>query len=439
VKQAIGRHLRDFIAGGILALIGLAVAIYILGEQEAPFPSWVPAIGQERFELQAEFSSAQAVTPGQGQSVNLAGVDIGEIAKVELVDGRAQVTMDIAPEYRELIHPDASLLMRPRTGLQDMTVQLDPGTDVEVIEPGATIPLASTKPNVNVDQILASLDADTRTYLRMLLSGGAEGLEGNERDLAATFKRFEPTARDLARINGELAKRRENLARVVHNFGQVAEEVGNSDAELSRFIASSNEVFDAFAQQEDALRGTLQEAPAALRETQGALEASDRLSAELTPTLRELIPQAQALTPALRETSDFFDGTLVPVREQIRPFTRQVREPFEHLGRAADPLAESSEGLRGAFSELNYLLDTLAYNPPGQAEEGYLFWASWLNHNLNAGFRIQDAHGPLRRAMVLMSCASAGFAEGVTASRPLLLTLQQLTRIPITPEIPGCL
>ncbi len=72
---------------------------YILSQQQQPYPSWVPFLGDERFELKAELSSAQAVTPGQGQTVNIAGVKVGDISEVELEDGKAVVTMLIEEEY----------------------------------------------------------------------------------------------------------------------------------------------------------------------------------------------------------------------------------------------------------------------------------------------------------------------------------------------------
>ena len=43
-------------------------------------------------------------------------------------DGHAVVQMNIEPKYAPLIHPDASLLLRPKTGLKDMIVEMDPGT-----------------------------------------------------------------------------------------------------------------------------------------------------------------------------------------------------------------------------------------------------------------------------------------------------------------------
>ncbi len=432
MKLAIKRYSRDFIAIAILAALAVITAVVILNNQRAPFPSWLPVIGQDTFELRAEFISAQAVIPGQGQTVNLAGVKVGDVSEVELEDGMAIVTMQVDREYQELIHPDASMLLRPRTGLQDMTIQLDGGTAAESVEDGATIPLASTKPNVNVDRILAGLDADTRSYLKLLLNGASEAIgdEQQSRELAATFKRFAPTARDLAKINGAVGKRRENLARVIHSLGLLAEEVGRNDRQLAEFVDSSNAVISEFASEATALRGALQEAPAALSETRSALDASLRLNDELEPALRELIPAAEELKPALEATQILFGETLAPIRDQIRPFTKQVRDPVESLAAAAKPLDEAATQLDTAFSNLNLLFNQLAYNPPGEADEGYLFWLAWLNHSIGGLFTIQDAHGPVRRGMVMLSCATAQFAEAVTALRPLLKTIQQVTRVP---------
>ena len=51
----------------------------------------MPVLGTDFFELNAEFSTAKSVTPGQGQTVTIAGVDVGEIASVEL-DGRPRAS-----------------------------------------------------------------------------------------------------------------------------------------------------------------------------------------------------------------------------------------------------------------------------------------------------------------------------------------------------------
>jgi phospholipid/cholesterol/gamma-HCH transport system substrate-binding protein len=209
VTRAIRENLRDFVAVLALAALAVAVAIVILIQQGVAFPSWVPGVGTDSFELRAEFESAQAVTPGQGQTVNINGVEVGEVTGVEVEDGRAVVTMQVRNEYASLIHADATLLPRPRTGLQDMTMELDTGTQsAEPIDEGATVPLSQTESQVQPDEILATLDADTRAYLKLLLNGAGEGLGGRGTELSAGLRRLEPFARDVARINSALAERR---------------------------------------------------------------------------------------------------------------------------------------------------------------------------------------------------------------------------------------
>jgi phospholipid/cholesterol/gamma-HCH transport system substrate-binding protein len=438
VKHAIQRYSRDFVAIVILALIGLATLFVILSQQASALPSWFPILGQDTVELRAEFETAQAVTPGQGQSVNMAGVKIGDVGGVELEDGLAVVTLDVDPKYAGLIHEDASALLRPRTGLQDMTVEVDPGTEnTDSVEEGATISSASTKPNVNVDQILASLDGDTQAYLKLLLAGGAEALDpaqGRDREFSMVLRRLEPTVRDIAKINGALAERRDNLRRVITNFGEIAKRLAANDVPLADFVSSQNEVFGAFADQEANLRATLRGFPGALKETRLALEAGDGLSEQLKPALEELIPAAQALKPALEDLQPFFRETEPSVKNQIRPFTQEVKPVVKELKKASAPLADSSKGLKGTFTELSGLLDGLAYNPPGP-DEGYLFYLSWLNHNGNSAVLLQDAEGPMARSIIMYSCNLSILADNSVLDRPGLRTARLMTRLPDTPDI----
>ena len=441
MKKALRTYTRDFIAILVLAAIGLATLFVILSQQSTALPSWFPFLGEDRFELKTEFQTAQAVTPGQGQTVNLSGVEIGDVTRVDLEDGVAVVTMQVDPEFAQLIHPDASALLRPRTGLQDMTIELDAGTDEGEIPEGYTIPLANSAPNVNPDQILASLDGDTRAYLRLLLAGGAEafGTKRKSQDFAQVLRRLDPTIRDIAAINGEIAKRRANLRRVITNFKLIAEEVAKSDTNLTGFVKSQNAVFGAFAESEANLRATLQELPGALRATRGALGAGSTLSAQLKPALTDLTPQARALGPALRALRPFFRETEPTVRTQLRPFTQKVDTVITDLRRAADPLKQSSNELKGGFTELNQLVNALAYNPSG-SQESYLFYLSWLNHNINAGMLTQDGLGPVLRGLFTYTCTTSFLADNVSLRLPSIGTARDLLRLPTTAEIcPGLL
>jgi phospholipid/cholesterol/gamma-HCH transport system substrate-binding protein len=162
MMTAIRKSLRDFIAVVALIVIAAGVSYYILQEQRLR----IPILEEKPFELKAEFETAQAVVPGQGQTLRVAGVRVGDVSEVELVDGSAVVTFDVDREFLP-IYKDATILMRPRTGLKDMFFALDPGTETAgEYEEGAVVPMTNTAPDVNLDEVLAALDTDSREYLR---------------------------------------------------------------------------------------------------------------------------------------------------------------------------------------------------------------------------------------------------------------------------------
>src|SRR5215216_4310186 len=277
MRRALREHSRDALA--ILGLVAAALfaTTVILINQRTSLPSWVPLIGTDRFELRAEFSSAQAITPGQGQSVDISGIKVGDVTGVRLEDGHAVVTMDVDNEYAPLIHDDASLLLRPKSGLNDMVVEVDPGTEsTPEVDEGSTVPLASTQPQVNPDEVLAALDADTQQFLKLLLANGAEALDpdqGRDVKLSNALRRLDPFARDIARISGALAVRRQNVANSIHNFQLLSTELGNRDQDLVDFVDSSNDVLASFPKEEASIRGAVRELPGTLREAKGALRA----------------------------------------------------------------------------------------------------------------------------------------------------------------------
>jgi phospholipid/cholesterol/gamma-HCH transport system substrate-binding protein len=433
-RQARGRR-KDTIAIIVLAIAGVAMMLGIFTQQKASLPAWLPLVGEEFDQITAEFSTAQAVTPGQGQSVDVAGVEIGKVTSVELEDGHAVVGMDIEPKYMELIHPNASFLLRPKTGLNDMIVEVDPGSGRRSIEDGAHFTLAQTEPNTNLDAFFATLDADTRQYIQLLVAGGAQGIGGRGKQLSNALRRFQPFVHYVAKLNKAVAQRHVALADVIHNFGQLTTELGRHDTEIKRFVTSSDAALGDFANQQASIQEALREFPSALRAANAGLASSKRFSDVAYPALTKLIPQAQALTPAFKATEAMFDQTTAPIRDQIRPFTRQIRPVLTHTNEAAGPFSKSVRSFGNALGGFNAFFNELAYKPKG-SKQSALFYLPWLNHNFNASFNLQDAGGPVLRGLVLISCTGADLGYGFAGLRPFLKTLLQTINLPQSEEIP---
>lgn len=436
MRRQIRKYLRDFLAIIFMILVAAGVAGYILSNQRFYLPAWVPVVGTDFYEVKAELQTAQAVVPGQGQSVNIAGVKVGDIGSVELQDGRAVVEMNIRRKYAP-IYKDASILLRPKTGLKDMFLELDPGNrGAGELEEGRRVPVANTIPDLNPDEILASLDRDTRDYLRVLLNAGAEAFEDDApAELRQTFKRFEPLSRDTRKATQLLAERRRNIRRTITNFQELATELGSKDRDLAALIDSANANFEAIAAQDGNLREALRLFPGALEETRTTLADVGSLAGDLGPALRKLRPGARALAPSLRASRPFLRTTTPVIRDQLRPFARDVRPTVRDTRRAAKDLAVVTPRLTNTFKVLNSLLNALAYNPRG-SEEGYLFWASWLNHAGAGLFAQQDAHGPFRRGLVVVSCpALAVLEDTIRPAEPQLDILTRLLNVPTHAQI----
>jgi phospholipid/cholesterol/gamma-HCH transport system substrate-binding protein len=410
MKHAIKKHVGDFMA--VLALFAVAAGVsgYILHNQRLRFP----LIEEKPFQLKGEFATGQAVTPGQGQTVRVSGVRIGDIAAVDLKDGRAIITFDIDRKYDGLVKKGWTALLRPKTGLKDMFVELTPGVNGGSTEPapeGWTLPVANTLPDVNPDEFLAALDDDTRDYLKLLLNGARGGLEGRADDLNAVLKRFEPTYRDIAAVSAEVAKRRVELRRLINSLARLNTELGRKDDDLAELVSTSAKVFRSFAAEEKNVAATVRELPGALEATTDALGKVERFAQVLQPSADRIRPAVRALDRANKATLPFAREAEPQLRKDIRPFVRELRPLVRELEPAAADLVAAEPDFKRTVVVLNRLFNLLAFNKdgredPGKAgrDEGYLFYLAWVAHQSVSLFGGQDAHGVFRPLITGGNC-----------------------------------
>jgi phospholipid/cholesterol/gamma-HCH transport system substrate-binding protein len=442
MRRALGAHRRDFLAIVGLVVLAGAIAAYILLHQPAF------NFNQSYYSVRAPFSNASAVTSGQGQAVTIAGVQVGQVGGVELVNGQAVVTMNIFRRYAP-IYRDATVLLRPRTPLKDMYLALDPGTkQAGAIPDGGALSAAATAPTVDLDQILSSLDADTRSYLLLLLGGGAQAFRDPASgqatvpgpgaapsqaavvSLSATFKRFAPLDRDTRKFATLLAARNANLRTAIHNLQRVATAVGGVDGQLASLIAASNTNFSAISSEDANLTAGLTLLPGTLNQTDKTLGKVQTFAAQLGPALGRLVPFAHALGPALEASRPLFHDTTPVIENQLRPFSTAVQPVAQALRPAATQLARAAPPLTRSIAVLNTLFNTLAYQPEG-SEQGYLFWGSWLAHTASTLASVQDANGASVRGIFMATCSQLNLLETtILAGSPSIGPLLDLLNAP---------
>jgi len=323
-----------------------------------------------------------------------------------------------------------------------MYLALNPGTkNTGAIPDGGTIAAGATNPDVDFSQILGSLDADTRSYLLLLLSGGARAFHdhgatgelpspGAVVALRGTFKRFAPLNRDTRTFASMLATRQRNLRSAIHGLQTVATSLGGVDSQLTSLVDSSNTNFSAISSQASSLQSALSLLPGTLQQSIATYTKLGAFATESESALSRLIPFAHALKPALVATQPLLRDTTPVIRDQLRPFAVAVQPVAKSLEGAATKLARATPPLNSSVAVLNTLFNTLAYQPRG-SEQGYLFWGAWLAHIANNLTAIQDAQGPQVRGIFMATCPTLNLLETtVKLANPAIAPLLELLNAP---------
>lgn len=428
MRTAIRKNLADFLAVLGVIVLGLGIGAYVLSNQRLRFP----LVEEPFYTVKAELPDAQAVTPGQGQTVVVAGVRVGDIGAVELEDGKAVVELQLEPRYKGLLREDATALLRAKTGTKDMFLEVDPG-EGKPLQEDERIRVSNTLPDIDPDEFLAALDSDTRNYLKLLISGAGKGLEGRGTDLRETLKRLGPVHKDLARVTRAVAERRHSLRRLVNRYGLLMAELGKSDDDITRLVRASNATLGAFADEDQNISSLVSKLPGTLNQTATTLGKVDTLADQMGPTFESLRAPFSKLDEANAAVLPFAREAAPILQKQVRPFARAA-QPFQRdFGAASANLAKANPDLTDSFRGLNRLFDIGAYNPGGSEgisegcekagactreerarNEGGLYWLAWIGQNTNSLFSTADALGPIRRAYLLnLNCGvfSAGAKE----------------------------
>ncbi len=344
MKRAIREHAKEFVAILALVVFGMGTTLYILANQQAPYPSWIPILGEDAFELKADLETAQAITPGQGQTVNVAGIKVGDITR-----GRARrrpCRRDDAGR-RPLRRADQGRRHRAGEaahGPSGHDARGRPGHEQTSPWRRAT-PSRSPRPSgtCRPDEFLAALDGDTRDYLKLLVQGGSRGLAENGEEASAVFRRFSPLAKYLAKLNGALEERDDAIRRSITSFKEVSR-----GARRQRHAPRGLRLFlERRALGVRAPGGVApSDLPGAPRRADGDARGG-HLRRHLRPGAR---PGRHGAAPvgtapeagAGGDASRFFRDTEEPIREQITPFARQTQEPFEELRKTTTKLNETT-------------------------------------------------------------------------------------------------
>jgi virulence factor Mce-like protein len=336
----------------LLALAVLVPLLYLGVTKAIPF--------QPHYEVKAAFESANNLR--NGSPVRIAGVEIGKVTKIERAEKGGEgavVTMRIGKAGRP-IKRDAKAKIRPRILLEgNFFVDLEPGSpSADELGDGDTIPVQNTATPVQLDQILSSLQSDTREDVKTLLDEYSRSLaDGGAKGFNESIPYWEPAYRDTAIVNDAMLGRAEHdLSGYVEHAGTVAAALDRNRNQLKNLITDFNTTASAFARENGNLRAAIAELPRTLRAAQPALAA-----------LNESFPPLRAFTadfrPGVRSSGPAIDDSMPLIKqlrglvseEELRGLTRDLRpsvRALASLSRQSVPLSQQSRLMASCANEV---------------------------------------------------------------------------------------
>lgn len=368
-----------------MVVLGVVVTGLILSQQRVSWP-W-----QDTYQFHAAFHEVPGISPGNGQEVRIAGVPTGWITAAEVDDeGRAVLTMEIDRQHAP-VHDNAHVVLRPKSPLNEMYVELDPGSPPsQPLADGEILPTTQTSRPIQIEEPLTHLDDTARTALRSLLAESDAALADAGNDLPAVLDQLGTTAESLRPVVEGLDTRRELIRRLVSSLGDIAAATGDDNARLRELVAQTTATLETIQRNDGAVRQTLEQLPGVTDELAGASRAVSALTAELDPALDDIRSATEELPPGLAAVTDLLDqadDTLdlaAPVLDDARPLLADLR-----------PLVAD---LRPSIADLDAVAPRL-----GPLTQDLAFRLSDLQafvYNTESVMSTEDANGPIFRGLL---------------------------------------
>ncbi|KBK37062.1 MCE-family protein Mce2C [Mycobacterium tuberculosis UT0038] len=193
----------------------------------------IVVFGQVRFHHTTGYSAVFTHVSGlrAGQFVRAAGVEVGKVAKVTLIDGDKQVLVDFTVDRSLSLDQATTASIRYLNLIGDRYLELGRGHSGQRLAPGATIPLEHTHPALDLDALLGGF----RPLFQTLDPDKVNSIASS---IITVFQGQGATINDIldqtASLTATLADRDHAIGEVVNNLNTVLATTVKHQTEFDR-------------------------------------------------------------------------------------------------------------------------------------------------------------------------------------------------------------
>lgn len=261
------------------------------------------------YKVSASFASCEGLVPQS--DVAVAGVKVGAVDAISSdAKGNAVVTMRINPDVK--LRSDTRAVCRPKSLLGEKYVELvrNRGSKAPYLKDGAQLPLSQTGQSVEIDSILNTMDAPTRTAFSTVLRELGVALDGRAVDVNSSIPQAAAAAANLRPLAQIADRRQQQIDQILKDLAIIMAALADEQDALGHLIDDGNATFGAIAVRDTDLAGTIQQLDklfTSLDVTFADLTPADRASLDKSPStiasgsrlLGELNPEVDRLLPEL--------------------------------------------------------------------------------------------------------------------------------------------
>ncbi len=385
------------------ALIALAFTVYILRGDHVRIP-----LLSSTDSVQIAFEDASGLGDDDRHPVMIAGVRVGEITDVAYRDRRAVATARLDGGTADRLRRDATAVVVPRSALQDQTVELSPGTAQAPLG-DRMIEVDRRAAPVELDRVVATLDADTRAQTQILLGELERATDDAGPALRAGIRALGPALDSSRRVADALADRRVILTRLVGELDEVFTTLAGREADIRGFLDSGRRTVEVIGARDAETAATVRALPGTLATLDTALDDTRAVADPLERALDGLRPVAARLPEGLASTREIIPSARA-LLDALAPVARSGRAPARSLARALRSLRPAAQSLAPAVARLEPVLKDIDANKSG---------IRLLGERFSGVFSTSDANGPILRGLGFFEAFDpAAFGEkGATGSR----------------------
>jgi len=311
------------VVAGLIVLAAVAVAIALFAADGG-------------YRVTAEFVNAGQLV--KGSEVRVAGSTVGTVEEIDVSqNGTAEATFTVDDEYAPLRSgTQATVKPTSLSGIANRYIELQLGADDGAeIEDGGRIGSDHTATAVELDEVFALFDKETRGSLRDFVKGQADTLRGRGADLRRGIHYLNPALSTGSRLFEELTRDEPLLKRFVVDSATLVNTLASRREDLTGVVANLNSTFGALGSQQSALAESIERLPPFLRR-------ANTTFVNLRAALDDVDPLVDAAKPAVKRLGPFLD--------QARFFARDGEPTIRDLSRTISA--------RGATNDLIELIDS---------------------------------------------------------------------------------